>query len=729
MKNRLEVYVGGAFAQATEAIQSHSIRGVIDAFSEIKRLFRNLASSDADNGYLRAFSLGADQTLFSLLSHFSDRSHPWLSEAANLPNSQFEHGLAQLKLAGYFAAELAKKQGLKEYLEELFSLFLRSTNAQIGEIDVRIFAGTSGGTGPDVARTVATHLGNHISASSGRMTTVNLIRLGALSFEGLGYRIKYNTSACLFEDLAWLLAPPEHNEIVRRLLLCELPLASNSNAVIGGQKQIRDGLAVQLAEALSSREVDEYFQLINPNLDLNPSGLGTVRLVRAEWWKALRNADILFTMANKYAAALAEIEFEPNRSTSDQSTFPAISYKASPNKEYVEPAHALVERLSSKNALPSRQDFEREIRQGRSFDVQVRLQYQSQFKPENILSVLEDPISTASYSAALQQLKGTVWALEDKIESLRHEKAHAEALMVQADTMLTGALALWYPRTIMDRIRSSILSTDTRLRRLEQAIEEYRSSAEKAAEMKAVLTAMEATLLSERRIYDSYRDRPGQLKERLGEIIEATGGDSGRVNSDYYRFADLDDIFSGILSNRDDLESLNRILRDKCLIGVTIAGLAAIADLEGDPTASGILQAFISGRAEYSAPQWGAQTLPRKPLKTIIVLPPVSPSAFHELVSALNESRHLREHYLLARSERCAFGANVVVLQVYNAGHPWEVIPRQYFHGIQTMDREQYFIDWEGLQNSTRLKKIYDELCRYHGLGVNHSEEVDKDAA
>src|SRR6185295_707473 len=117
------------------------------------------------------------------------------------------------------------------------------------------YASGAGGTGGPVANVFLAAVASMIEKSSDAVVDLLNVRAGSLSYVGLGDRTDDNTAVTLAEDLHWILALPRHPREVRRLYLTELP-------IVLGDKQLRTAYAVQLAQALNCRDVQQTLEMV-----------------------------------------------------------------------------------------------------------------------------------------------------------------------------------------------------------------------------------------------------------------------------------------------------------------------------------------------------------------------------------------------------------------------------------------------------------------------------------
>jgi len=475
MKNQIDLFVGGAFSGMAQAIDHNSVEAFIDAQSEVDRVKRILRLTGIVNGSKRVFPLVPGETFHGLLSQFEGLDHPFIEYAWTKPNTQLETGLGMEKLCGYLVAKVVESHGLKQFLEDIYGLFFKLNNGMHNEAGIRIWAGQAGGTGPDVGRALAETIGQIVGGKSGHTTTVNLIRVGAFSYEGLGDRTWDNAAAALFEDLIWVLSSRKRKEEVRRLILVELPTVSTDGNLIGTSKEIRDYLGVQLAQALSSREVKVILDRRNPNLDLSPSGYGTIRLLQADWWYAIPSPQIIFSAAHFYKARLESLDFHVTTLLTDTINLPEIRVEVYPKDECIKSAKEIAESLVNSSSMPPKSEFEIQVKGIRSFETQVLFEYQHQRRKESIKQDLENPKSVAEYISSLRHLFGIVEALEDKIRAYQTEKAEVQHGLNEAEKRLVSALDLWYPESLGAKLKSAVSSVAGKLNALEQSINIYRA--------------------------------------------------------------------------------------------------------------------------------------------------------------------------------------------------------------------------------------------------------------
>ena len=714
--DRIDMYVGGAFQAISEVPTSRSVVGLFDAKEETDNIWRARKAAGLHNSNFRTFALVPGETLHGLVERiksdgYQPRNQVWLDEMKKRPNTHLETGLGQEKLCGHHVQIVAVSQGLLIFLENLYSEFFVRWNGIHGNVQIRAWAGLSGGTGPDVGRQLASRMSDLIISKSGQITTISLIRIGAFSYEGLGDRIWKNASAGLFEDLVWVLSPRAQKKEIRRLTLVELPTVSSDGTAIGTDKLKRDTLATQLNMAISSPDLNRVFNSLDSNLDTSELGYGTVRLLQADWWHTISPLHITFSAAHFYKSQLERNEFTETTSSTENLGIPHVNVEVYPNKEHLRSAQDTAESVLSE-PIPSRNDLECVAKTIRSFEAQVVIEYHGQTCQESIIQALEQPRSVGDYAYSLRHFSAVVQALEDRLESYRTEQTAAENELRDAERSFHTALDLWYPIGAASRMKSAFYSTSGKLNTLEQAISQYRCSAEKCAEIESSISALEGLLLTERRRLDDYHNRPKLLKEDFSQILAESIEPDQLIHSDWFQFRNLDLVFAELLSKRGDIQVLRRWLSCQSCEYVTSKGLAKIVGCDADSSLHEIKNALFDRDPEYRGPYWGGAEPVDKPVVTIIVTPPLSPSTSKELPEIMQHKT--------ARCDSFVAGANIMVLKLYEVSLPWQVLTKPYLHTIRTMevkeDPRRFFIDWDALMSQDRWRELYESLCKHYKL-------------
>lgn len=725
----LDLVVGGAFGGIAASVRPGIVYGFVDAKAEIDKIGAVLTDSRVLDRSVGCFALVPGTTVRALTRYFEGNGHPWFEYARGLPNTLLDNGLAQERFCGYLAWRLAKEQGLSEFLESLYGHHFRRSNAEPGDFQARIFAGTAGATGGAIGREIARQLGNFVSSATGRTTAVSLVRLGAVTFDGLGSRTYSNTAASLLEDLDYVLSADQPREEVRYTYYAELPTASTSGRVIGTSKDVRDMLAEQLYGAFSSPEVSESIRRLNPNLDLEESGLGTVRLLQADWWHGVSPNVIVASGANHYCGSLARYDFRVSETAVDPSDLPEIAVETAAKQEYLRAPADLVDALVASDPLLPRDDFERKARRVRPVEATVHLRYANQRRLESCQQELAAPRTVESFIEALCYLGATVTAIDDKLRGYRLAHRQAEAERVHAETTLQRSLNVWYPDGFWSHVRRAFMSPATRAMALQEAIESYRNRAAKAAESKAAMEALEVAVREKRELFESYRNRPSAVGKRLTELYGQMEDPDSQVKPDWFRFAELDEVFSDLLTCRHNKERTGLLLKNRCLRAVTLKCLGAIVGCLDEPTPELILTTIGRNIPCYRGPYWGGGQPLGEAIESFLVLPPLTGGTFDEISRSANLENDHGATFTLAQAPGYPGGPNVLILRLYKPDHISELIPRRYFHQIQKMDKGRFFVSWEALMNNRRVKQAYDTLCYHHATASQSSEGVASHAA
>jgi hypothetical protein len=265
-----------------------------------------------------------------------------------------------------------------------------------------------------------------------------------------------------------------------------------------------------------------------------------------------------------------------------------------------------------------------------------------------------------------------------------------------------------------------------KLRIAERAVEAYREAAEELTKTDAEIEALEGICAAERKDLEEYRARPRQLRNALGEIHKQAEESGRSLHLSCFRFREIDDVFSRLLARRHDPDGLRWELRSHCPDAITGEGLCEIAGVPAGSSTESVASALLKETPAFQGPHWGGGTPTADAEETIVVIPPLDDGQQDELQRAILRFANDQVSYSVAQADSFIAGANILVIKMFKASYPWDIVPQQYFHRIQSMDRGHFFIDWDGMMKENRPRRIYEELCEHYQLPDSNVEEVER---
>jgi hypothetical protein len=570
---------------------------------------------------------------------------------ANRPGVNLSLGLGQLRAVGDLAVRkrLADPAFERFLVEEVFDRLFVKHNGSIEQAILTVASSDAGGTGGPAGLPVASALAQILLERTDAAVHVQVLRVGSLSYFGLGDRVHTNAAATLAEDVSYVLSARRHPREVRSLLLCELPM-------VGAHKDQRDDYVVQLCQALRASEVLTDLNRSAPNNAFD-TPFGAISVLRPSWWRGIEDRQIAAEVAAYYLPRLDRIR----RTGPFPGVLKGVQVVLKEGQKKAPSVDDLLATVRSCRAQPK--DFFATCTQPSASCTGTVLATARNGTVVNVTTKLRLCFSTpCSTEAEFTTRIGTLRAMEAAVAS-EHQQRTARIGVLQRDRLATHvelkkALKLVYPRGPADWVRTALANPGAKVTAFRNAMNRVREVADELVQREAEAQALDDA----RRQLDAEIKRERERLQGVSSVLapfrptEETPGQNHLVE-----VTDLDAVLNELLESNPgtDPEEVLRLL-GSCARRVTLAGLAEITQAK-EARAESIARQLAHGAPATQAPVWGG----RKPLArgdVITVLPPVEDEVKEDIRKIL---ANLDGHMVLASSDTGQGGVNALRLEVF----------------------------------------------------------------
>jgi hypothetical protein len=690
------VLVGGTFQSVTEYAETAAADIVI--YADVQSEVAGVAPDT--NGNVLTLRLATGETLGTLTKeNCPEGLTRFLQDRSGV---NLAVGLGQLRAVGDLVAkQLLTNPAFHDFVEkEVFERLLQIHGGCLEHVEILVTTSIAGGTGsvngPALAKTIA----EVILQFSNATVHVQALRVGSLSFSGLGDRVHLNGAATLSEDLDYVLDRDRHPREIRSMMLVEIPM-------VGAQKVERDRFAMQLMQAVRAADVQRMFGRSAPNEALN-SAFGTIHILRPSFFSALCDRRIASEIARTFETQLEELlRVSPRLGVADEITVTLSeeSLSIAAPKELAEqirrakgvtPLNIMSECLQS----PGRYSVDR---------VLVSISGQMRSSLRNLINM---PGATlAELAERLSVLRALAFKLQQQMQERSPELVKAKKQFEMAEAQLRAVLASFFPESWLDHFLALFSNRQTNVVQFQNLVRGVRQKAQAVAKLQAELDGLQGGL-------NLVNTELGAEQVRILRAVEMLRVVAGPASPTcLVRAGSLDSVLPSLLDfasvDLEDLpESIFRLLAS-CVTEVTMAGLASIVGaLEIRPHQIAIRLA--QAQAPTRAPAWGGKRhLGGK--QRVLVLPPMSPDdsdSLRQLVAGLDGG------IVLAFGQSAQAGANVVLLEVQCPRHAGDIFTPFHLQNLKRACEEPdlYFTDghdptrWLGMSSSNGAPSM-KEAC------------------
>ncbi len=583
---------------------------------------------------------------------------------ARRPGVNLSVGRGQLRAVGALAGQklLAEPTFNRFLIDQIFDPLFVKHNGQLDQVEITVCTSTAGGTGGSVGPAVGQALAQIFFESTEAIVHMQFVRVGSLSYVGLGDRIHRNGAATLAEDLQYVLSPERHPREVRSLVLCEVPM-------VGGSKEQRDRFVVQLAQALRGWAVREVLYRCAPN-DALDTALGTISIVRAGWGQPLAERRVAADVAAQLLPVLQGVCRVGPRPGFVEGIEIVSEARPAPSVRSVEELLSLIRNSGGVEPPELLEACTEPASVCASVSVQARLRAREALSLSGRSGLLfSTPSRTAGeFTTKFATLRALISNLDREVDTRAGKAQVLRRSEERAVGELQSTFKQCFPRGPLERVKVLLSNPRTTMAQLKSLITGVREVAEKRSAVEAEIQALRSVRGKLAAELEADRARLQRATEALLTLCPGydTAGAQRLVQA---RDADevLEELLEIALRTELDRDALQTLLASSTRT-VTLAGLAEITGA-AEPRAASVAAQLSQGSPATRAPVWGG----KKPLgkgDLIIALPPLAPEIEEELRGILAAEA---PGIVAASADSAQGGANVLRLEIHKPRN-WEEI-------------------------------------------------------
>jgi hypothetical protein len=567
-------------------------------------------------------------------------------------------GLGQLRAVGALVAEqLVADPAFQEFMvKQVFERLLQLHHGCLEQIVLQVAWGMAGATGSGVGPEIAKAIAKVLLEFSNATVHVEALRVGSLSFSGLGDRVHANGAATLAEDMDYVLDPQRHPREVRSMVLLENPM-------VGPQKTRRDTFILQLMQALRSRDVQTTLQRSSPNEALS-STFGNIRILRASFFQSLSDRRMAAEVARAYELDLDDVLRAGLQAGVGEEIGVKLAVDSMPHLQSVQqladqirrakgvlPPNMLTDCLQS----PVRYVCER---------ILVSVPGEMQVNLRNLLTT--SSASRSQLAEKLSVLKALHFHLQRHLQERAGPLAKAKKLSEMAGAQVKGMLTCFFPETWFDRLLAFFNNPQSMLVQFQNLVRTARQRLQEVARLQTEFNALQE---ASSQVSAELTAEQKRLRQTV-ELLRAVAGVAPAAS--LVRVGQLDQILVPLmeLAAKDQEEVSEAVFRllASCVKQITMSGLAAVVGAR-ETRAFQVAMALSQAKAATKGPAWGGKRH-LGAMQRILVLPPMSPEdaeALRHLVGEFNGE------LILAFADAAQASVNAVLLEVYCPRHSEEI--------------------------------------------------------
>lgn len=607
---------------------------------------------------VKCFRIIGRETVMTLLNSVSS-DHELAEYLRGLPAVSLRAGLAQLRMLGVLVGlKLQKDRHFKNFIQEVFESVSRRHNGVLHEVHIAFAGSGAGGTAAGLIRMLGA-LPRIFLDQSEAIVNVRILRVGSLTYAGLGPHVQHNLPPTALGDLTWYLARDRHPRETRSLTLTELPL-------VGGSRELRDEVALQAVQARQSASTRLTVALGAVNWTMAEHRLGGVELVRPAYHNPMTETEVAAEVCRQFAPQIHDILATP----ADRQRVGEVTFRTQRHTSHLASVEALVERAREAFRNPKPDDFEDACHEVPRLTGTGEVILQGHRGPLGTAGRLEEAVSAPCKSES--DFRDRLSLLRGIEESFRNAAAKREKALTgletrrqEAKVALRKAIDSIWPMGPVGKIRKRFASPATLLDvNLSNAIAQWREASATYDTVKQERDILIGAIEMVRNCAKEFTGRLSRLlKAANGEYTEETAGPTALVEA-----GDLDDVLAEAHHADENNETLRSLLAGS-VRSVTLAGLSMIVGAKSSrPDA--IIRAIATG-APHESPWWSGCE-PAGPGLRIVVIPPVEPDAWRDLIRAKEQDKDAR--YVLKMADTTVGSINVLQMDVHACSAVDEVI-------------------------------------------------------
>ena len=518
------------------------------------------------------------------------------------PGVNLGNGLGQLRKVGQLViAKLLKDPRFRRLLnEEIFTPLLVKHNGQLDQVEIVVCSSAAGGTGGPIGPAVARELAQLFEDNTEAVIQINLLRVGSLSYVGLGERIHQNVGAGLAEDVTYVLSGKRHPREVRILTALELPM-------VGNQKDERDQFVVQLVQALQADDTQEIMKRLAPNRALD-TPLGTARILQPAWWQPLSDRSIAAEVAQHFLPQFERM----SRIGPQQGVVESVHLKLIEDKNTAATSlEELVSRARTAGGVQPEGFMEACLATGASYvsaTVHVKIHQRSSQNLSQTLRVVfsAPPTSVKEHSAKLATMKAARASIHHEVTLRRGRIAPLDRRQRQNLAELRQVFRRLFPKNLLDKFLAKLSNPNAVMVRFKNAVTEIRRDGDELARLKVELAALESVCAQ---LDDELQAEQRRLERAVHVLNVIRTRQRGAGPERLVDVGSLDSVLAELLeavrSHDGDSDNLLRLF-GSCARGVTLSGLAQITGA-AQPRAVDVAERLTRGKPTVEAPVGGAR--------------------------------------------------------------------------------------------------------------------------
>ncbi|OIO47911.1 MAG: hypothetical protein AUJ33_00715 [Parcubacteria group bacterium CG1_02_40_25] len=655
--------------------------------------------------------LGDGQTVPTLIKEVASFPHTQeiMTWFENLPAINLEQGMGMWPILGRIAIEMTitgtgnSTETLSHFaVTKIFDPIFQKAQGVLPTIELLSCNSLSGGVSGGVGHILLKETLNAINARVKAAITNHALRIGGVTYNGLGDNAWPNAGMRLCETLTYILTPDRLDQELRTLTLVEIP-------VVGRNKELRDQLTTQFMQALFCTKVQNDLSIGLPNISKR---LDAIKTITVNFWNGISPR---IASANNYVNETRYLinSVQPDPYVCEEIRVNIVKQGSALNVPGIQKI------INDQRRAPNIAELEGNLVYPAVIFVitnqkdATRLTEHELNKPARTPDTISEfQLKASKYSGLAQRLK----AEHDKINTeyiaattkINETLSKIGKVINETDsetdsTSPTNAKKQSWWSKIFGSNEQEKQKSQNRSNLLPQCL----TQAEEYYRLKAYVEVLESGLRTIQGQLDLYQERLRRLEKNLQIII---GGNDTRASA-YVDFKTFGELFGQLipLSEAGQTDTMAIVL-DNSVKNVTPVGLAIIAGLEPEETDPiAIVNALLNSTPAYVGPDWGGKEDTKNPIIRFLVFPPMGDELALEIKAAMVK---LDEHCHFATSDCNAGGLNVVELTFYQPEWITDIVTPLYWKGLKDAMGKPYLYclpDIDTAPMVDELKAIYEK--------------------
>ncbi len=622
---------------------------------------------------LKLVSLAEGESVGSLIGQFmqDERFAPACQLLRSRPGD-LTQGLAQTPVLGAMAFEALEcfDSVVQQLLVEVRAL----CNGAPERIRILTLGSNSGGTGRGVLLKATRALAEVFNTSTDAVVSIQQIRIGAQTFNGLGRHIRDNNAIGVEADLGYTLSPYHGTREVRSLFGLELPM-------VGPDKASRDRYVRYLMQALLAEETQEYLGRQDVN-EAVTSQFGRVNTAHAGIWQIPE----LSLEAAAAAVLLPQVNslLEEPDSQVELAVEVAVTVETTVANEHDE----LVRRASLKADRPG--NWREMIKSKFDAETLVFVHLDEGRVPVDNVGNTELPKSLQAYREERDLILSVLAQLETELAKTHKEIARLKARLQHVEETLEESIVVLFPSNWIEKGKAMMANRAKDLMAFKSRLKAHQKLQKQLEEANAMAEVLYHSLESMNRKRADWVGRIELLKNWLMTSAETSQSLVGLV-----KVSELDQVFADLVKARvTNRRSRFTNVLTTAVVEVTRKGLTKILGLEVDAGDLAMVEAM--SEPQVVTPPWGGRR--RKHGRLLLVLPQVDEQLFRDLQQAAED---LDADFSIVKMD--TVNMSVVLFEVFFVTEQGDYLTTQYKADLAQVDEIM------GTLSTVPLKEEKDE--------------------